>query len=45
LKDIKKKLKGKNADEIVEDLLGKGETADSAKAKGKKLLDQFLNKE
>jgi len=49
LKDIKKQLKGKKTDEIVNDLLTKGdsETADGEglKAKGKKLLNQFLNKD
>jgi len=49
LKDIKKQLKGKKTDEIVNDLLTKGdsETSDGEglKAKGKKLLDQFLNKD
>lgn len=43
IKEIGKQFKGKKADEIVNDLLGGGEKAESTKAKGKKLLEQFLN--
>lgn len=45
LKEIGKQLKGKKADEIVNELFG-NETGEeeSGKAKGKKLLEQFLNR-
>jgi AsmA protein len=42
IKDIGKQFKGKKADEIVNDLMSKDE---SGKSKGKKLLEQFLNKQ
>ena len=40
VKEIGKELKGKNAGEIVEDLLGKGENGEPSKAE--KLLQKFL---
>lgn len=43
IKEIGKQLKGKKADEIVNELLGNGD-GESGKAKGKKLLEQFLNR-
>lgn len=45
VKEIGKKLKGKKTEEIVNDLLGGDSgSGESTKAKGKKLLEQFLNK-
>ena len=45
VKEIGKQFKGKNADEIVDGLFGDDkEGAERAKAKGKKLLDKFLNR-
>jgi AsmA protein len=51
IKEIGKQFKGKKADEIVNDLLGGGNSttgaadpnAETPKSKGKKLLEQFLN--
>ena len=46
IKEIGKQLKGKKADEIVNELLGGDEESrENAKAKGKKLLEQFLNQQ
>jgi len=45
IKEIGKQFKGKKADEIMNDLLGGGSDGESGKAKGKKLLEQFLNPE
>lgn len=42
IKELGKQFKGKKADEIVNDLLGGGDR-EAGKAKGKKLLEQFLN--
>lgn len=45
VKEIGKQFKGKSADEIVDGLFGDDkEGAEKAKAKGKKLLDKFLNR-
>lgn len=44
IRELGKQFKGKNANEIVDDLLGSGDGEGRAKARetGKKLLDQFL---
>ena len=42
IKEIGKQLKGKKADEIVDELLGSGDGSEGGKSKGKKLLDKLF---